>query len=212
MLQEIIQKLHTALQKPLPGAKAHHKLAPAYRKEIIENQIKSNDYKLASVLILLHPKDDNISFPLMLRQQYKGAHSGQISLPGGKAEQNDNSLQATALRETEEEIGVPAKQINIIGQLSKLYIPPSNFLVHPFIGYIDFEPHFIPELKEVKQLYNTNLDDVLNPKSLQETNLTLANGKNITTPYFNLHQQVVWGATAMIISELKEILLNNKSI
>lgn len=212
MLQELIQKLHTALQKPLPGAKAHYKLAPAYRKEIIENQIISNDYKLASVLILLHPKDDNISFPLMLRHQYKGAHSGQISLPGGKAEQNDNSLQETALRETEEEIGVPAKQINIIGQLSKLYIPPSNFLVHPFIGYIDFEPHFIPEIKEVKQLYNTNLDDVLNPKSLQETNLTLANGKNIKTPYFNLHQQIVWGATAMIISELKEILLNNKSI
>ncbi|MBI1184433.1 NUDIX domain-containing protein [bacterium] len=176
------------------------------RKQSVEQTFGTKAHKLGAVLILLFPLENKACFPLTQRHQYKGVHSGQVSLPGGKYEAQDRNLMATALRETEEEIGVEPSKIEVIGALSTLYIPPSNFLVHPYIGFTKEKPHMKKDDFEVHELFETDLETLLHPQTVQHTRVKIAEGLRINTPYFNLNNKIVWGATAMILSELKEIL------
>jgi 8-oxo-dGTP pyrophosphatase MutT (NUDIX family) len=143
---------------------------------------------------------------LILRKTYKGVHSNQIGFPGGKVEEDDMDLEATALRETHEEVGVLPKKIEVLKELTELYIPPSNFIVQPYIGlYREPEPFKIQE-SEVEALVEVLFTDFMNDKNLIYQKLTTSYAQNIDVPAFKLNGYTVWGATAMMLSEIKELL------
>ena len=150
-------------------------------------------------------KKGQTTFLLIERASYKGTHSAQISFPGGKIDSSDTNLQETALRETFEEVGVLPKSIEIIRELTDVYIPPSNFLATPFIAFLEKKPEFIINY-EVKNTVEVLLEDLLNESSLTTVNLTTSYMENTNVPCFKLNGYVVWGATAMILSEIKELL------
>lgn len=161
----------------------------------------------AGVLALFYPSLDNgTSLLLILRNTYKGIHSNQIGFPGGKQEKEDPDLLATALRETYEEVGVPPTQLTILRSLSHLYIPPSNFEVWPFMGLYDKKKPFVMQQSEVAALVEVPLRDFLNDEKVVKHNLSTSYAKNIDVPAFLLNGHIVWGATAMIMSEIKELI------
>lgn len=161
---------------------------------------------LSSVLILLYPSSENIRFVLMLRPDYDGVHSGQISLPGGKYEDSDESLIYTALREAAEEVGIDPSRVQILGQLTELYIPPSNFIVTPVVGYLTSHPVFIADPMEVAKIIEVTLSEFLDDENVQNAEMKLRNGIKMSVPAFLIGGNVIWGATAMILSEFREIL------
>ena len=206
MLSELSKQLRQRLILPLPGAEAHYKMAnPERRLNISRYKVPENARK-GAVLILLYESEGKICFPLIIRPEYEGVHSGQVALPGGGFEPDDESLQNTALREAQEEIGIFKNDVTILGSLSSLYIPPSNFLVHPFIGMLTYKPHFVPDETEVAGIIETDLETVMDERRISEKVIRLSNGTEIQTPYFNVDNQTVWGATAMILSEVKSVL------
>ncbi len=163
--------------------------------------------KKAGVLALFYPKNENITHLLLiLRKTYKGVHSNQIAFPGGKFELEDADLQETALRETNEEVGVPIERISVIKSLSKVYIPPSNFEVYPFVGLYEQTVPFVLQEAEVESLVEVSLTDFMNDANLFEQTLSTSYAKNIAVPAFKLNGYTVWGATAMMLSEVKELL------
>ena len=191
---------------PLGGLPSQFKMAPEIRMNYSLESIKDKNPKESAVLALFYPDTDyNTKVLLMLRASYNGVHSAQISFPGGKKELNDANLQFTALRETEEEIGVLKDDITIIRELTKTYIPPSNFWVTPFIGTLEKTPIFKTN-DEVEKLIEVSLFDLLNDKSLTSKNLTTSYMQNIDVPCFRLNNYTVWGATAMMLSEIKDLL------
>ncbi|MBP6531756.1 MAG: CoA pyrophosphatase [Bacteroidia bacterium] len=206
MLSDLSRQLRQRLVLPLPGAEAHYKMAN------VERRVNSSRYKIpddarkGAVLILFYENEGKICFPLIVRPEYDGVHSGQIALPGGGFEADDETLQNTALREAQEEIGIFKNDVTIIGSLSALYIPPSNFLVHPFVGILTYQPHFVPDETEVAGIIETDLESVMDERLVSEKIIKLSNGMEINTPFFNIQNQTVWGATAMILSEMKSLL------
>jgi 8-oxo-dGTP pyrophosphatase MutT (NUDIX family) len=206
MFNEFIGRLKYRLALPLPGANAHWMMAHPYRKQNFLYRNEPEDAKKGSVLILLYLVDNSVTTTLIVRQDYDGVHSGQVAFPGGKFEEADIDLKTTALRETSEEIGIIPSEIEIVGQLTKLYIPPSNFLVHPFIGITNFKPSFHPDTSEVKEVLEVNIHRLLDNSIIGEKEILLANKMRVRSPYFDINGHTVWGATAMILSELRQIL------
>lgn len=196
-----------ALKKPLPGYLAHAELAP-YRKSN-EHYLRNIKPKLASTLVLLFPDENNIlHFVLIKRPQYSGVHSNQYALPGGKKEGNEDK-EETALRETQEEIGVQRDKIQIIGKLSEIYVPPSNFLIFPFIGYCSSIPLFVADKNEVDEIIEIQLDELFKNDVIKITNKSIVHkGQrfNMSVPFLDLNGRDVWGATGAILNELKVIL------
>ncbi len=206
MLEGLVGKLKEEISKPLPGLKAQLQMSPNV-KGIKEKYVTPReDARKSGVLILLY-KDENdvLKFPLIKRASYNGAHSGQISLPGGKMEEGENYEQ-TALRETEEEIGVPSNDIITLGYLTKFYVWVSNFIVQPVIGYIDYIPDFKPDLHEVEDVIPASLSDFIDDQKVERKIIRTSKGYEIDAPFYNIEEQVVWGATAMMLSEFREIL------
>lgn len=159
-------------------------------------------------MALFYPDDGNETrLLLILRKVYEGIHSNQIGFPGGKVEQGDKDLLHTALRETHEEVGVPPHAVEVIRELSEVYIPPSNFLVRPYMGmYPDPRP-FVKEESEVERIVEVFLKDFLDDSNHIEEILSTSYAKNINVPAYKLNGYTVWGATAMMLSEIKELLL-----
>jgi len=191
-------------EKGLPGYEAQQKMAPSLR----DHSNKENDPNLArdsSVLILFYQKGGQFFFPLIKRSIGDIRHSGQISLPGGKFELSDKNLVDTAIRETEEELGLLGNKIHIIGPITGLYIPVSNFQVQPIVGYYDGLPQFKADSFEVNQIFETNISEIFKTDNKHETVLR-KNGFEIKAPYYDVKGHKLWGATAMIISELEELL------
>mgnify|MGYP003113591235 FL=1 len=191
----------------LPGKKALFKMAPMERvKELKDVDIKALNPREAAVTALFYPNKDNQTFLiLILRKTYKGVHSAQIGFPGGKVEPEDKDLKDTAKRETEEEVGVPYDDIQLIKKMTTAYIPPSNFNVHPFIGYLEDTPKLLKQDDEVEDIVLVDIDDFLNEDSLIEETLTTSYATELTVPAFHLNGHVVWGATAMMLSEIKTL-------
>ena len=209
MFNQFIQDLEERLKGPLPGRDAQIKMSARLDKEKQELYFNPPDNaKLGGVLILLYPQNGHIYLPLMLRPTYKGIHSGQVSFPGGKMEQQDTDLVSTALREAEEEIGISRERIKIIGNLSELYVFASNFKVLPVVGFMEEKPVFHPDRKEVEQVIETNLAMLLDPSNIKRTDIQINSGFRINAPYYDVDGHVVWGATAVMLSEFVEIVKN----
>lgn len=205
-LAEFAKLLEERLEKPLPGTSAQLKMSSLRRiRELIKFSSPENPTQ-SSVLILLYPFQGGIGLVLMLRPEYTGVHSGQVSLPGGKYEETDESLIYTALREASEEIGIDPGQVQVIGQLTELYIPPSNYLVTPIVGYQSTPPCFSPDPKEVARVIEIRLDDLLDESKRQLKKVKLSVGLTLKVPAYYIDSNIIWGATAMILSELKEIV------
>jgi len=199
-ITEKIQQVQTNLQ----GWKSHKKLAPFGREFVSNDEIIKINPKKAAVLLGLQKQENELNIFLTLRNEYDGTHSAQISFPGGKVEESDQNLEETAKREALEEIGIPIKQLKIIGKLSELYIPTSNFLVHPFIAVIHQNIEFKLDRIEVKELISlsiTNLMELEIKEKIIETKKY-----SILAPYFDIKNHVVWGATAMILQEFKDTI------
>jgi len=211
-LTRFILLLEDRLKKPLPGRSAQLKMSSLVRIQEMMNLSQGLDAIQSSVLILFYPIEDGIGLVLMLRPEYKGIHSGQISLPGGKYEEDDESLIYTALREAKEEIGIDPTQIQIIGQLTEMYIPPSNFIVTPVMGYQATKPVFKADPKEVARIIEINLTDLLDKKNLQMKKMKLRLGFSLKVPSYVINGNIIWGATAMILSELVEVIREMEAV
>jgi len=194
---------------PLPGLKSHLLLAPLDRHTDLNNFNYNNiNPKKAAVLIHFYPSEnDQLSFVLIERNKYPGVHSGQISFPGGKYEDKDKDLLSTALREANEEVAIQKNTVEYIRTLSKVFIPPSNFIVTPFLSYSSFRPNLIPEGSEVSEIIEFPLNDLLETR-ISFTRLINYSKNSVRVPCFRYNQKIIWGATAMILSELKIIIQN----
>lgn len=193
---------------PLIGAKAHAEMSPnLLNRELNELEIKKRNPKNAAVMALFYPNQNKEThLVLILRNTYKGVHSAQIGFPGGREEVIDKDLAETALRETYEEVGVPPEEVEVLKKISSIYIPPSNFWVQPYIGICQITPTFVRQESEVKEILEIKLDDFLDDKNLVEKNISASYAQNVNVPAFLLNDQIVWGATAMMLSEVKGIL------
>jgi len=203
-IDPFIEDLIKEFQKGLPGSEAQQKMSPSIRNHSDEK----NDPRLArdsSVLILFYQKGEKLYFPLIERTNGNHKHSGQISLPGGKYELSDKNLVETAIRETEEELGLLGEKIHIIGPITGLYIPISNFQVQPILAYYDDLPQFKADSFEVNQIIETEIQELFNKKNKHEE-IIHKNGFEIKAPYYDVKGHKLWGATAMIVSELEELL------
>ena len=193
---------------PLTGEDSHFKMVPPFRRELLKEQSKAiKKAKYAGVLALFYPdKYGQTSFVLILRKTYKGVHSAQVGFPGGKLEKNDKSLEEAAIRETVEEVGVQPNTIAIVRDLSQIYIPPSNFYVFPFIAITEKTPQFKKEEKEVEAIIEVSLKEFLDDNALFEKKVKTSYSLEIEVPAFKLNGYTVWGATAMMLSEIKDLL------
>ena len=201
-------ELKQKLEQPLPGITSHLKMAPRHRVE--EFSSLASIVPLArnsAVLILLFPVNGKLKTVFIQRSVYEGVHSGQISFPGGKHEKSDKDFEATALRETQEEIGVEPDKIEIIAQLTDFYIPPSNFLVKVFVGYASQQPAFTPDHKEVQSILEVDIDEFYDRQNIAEIEFYSTSRKTtINAPCYLVNGMEIWGATAMMLSELIDIL------
>ncbi|MGA3013210.1 MAG: CoA pyrophosphatase [Bacteroidales bacterium] len=207
IFSEFIDSLKSALALPLPGTQAQLKMTSNRRlREMMDMQQMDKAIK-SSVLILLYPGRENSlpTFVVTLRQTYNGIHSGQISLPGGRFESSDKDLLETALRETNEEIGVDPFAISVIGKLTELYIPPSNYIVQPFVGFTVKYPEFHIQQTEVEKIFEIDVTQLMDESAIMEKEVFTTSGQ-LSAPSFAIDRSIIWGATAMILSEFKEIL------
>ena len=196
----------------LPGLEAQFKLAPLMRKRLGKTiNYDSLNPKKAAVMALVCPgTNEELQMVFMLRKQYEGVHSNQIGFPGGKLEHLESYLQA-ALRETYEEIGVIENEITVLRALTEVYIPPSNFLVQPYLGWIAKRPEFILEDKEVERLIEIPLMNILDDQFIASEVMKTSYAKAIEVPVFKFNEDIIWGATAMMLSEIKDLITNVKA-
>jgi 8-oxo-dGTP pyrophosphatase MutT (NUDIX family) len=205
--QDFLQILPYLDDVNLPAEEAHTIMMPNQRLEIMKKlnfeQIKP---KNAGVMMLFYPKEGKTHLVLIVRNSYKGVHSSQIAFPGGKYENEDASLEETALRETWEEIGIRQHKIEVLKAFTHLYIPPSNFMVYPFLGICRDEINFYPDPVEVADIIELPLTTFLSDSIVVDAEMTTSYAKSIVVPAFKIGEHIVWGATAMMLSELKVVL------
>ncbi|NRB83591.1 MAG: CoA pyrophosphatase [Winogradskyella sp.] len=190
------------------GEESHAKMSPPYRLELaVKMKEKVKTAKTAAVLALFYPSETNETYlVLILRKTYKGVHSAQVGFPGGKYEDEDNDLMLTALRETEEEVGVNRTMVNVIKTISPLYIPPSNFIVHPYMAVSEYKLKFKKQDEEVEEIIEVKLQDFLNEANRITTKVSTSYNVKVEVPAFKLNGHIVWGATAMMLGEIKDLL------
>ena len=205
---DCIHALKKELINPLPGRRAQLAMSSMQRIHELIDFTGQKKARNSSVLIFLYPSFPSVrvKMVLILRPSYNGIHGGQISLPGGKHELSDADMSVTALRETKEEIGIDSGEVSIIGELSTLYIPPSNYIVYPFVGFSSRVPGFTPHPKEVEKIIEIHLEDLLDEKNIRKKKISLKNGIHILAPCFVIDGNIIWGATAMILNEFREVL------
>jgi len=206
---EISSLLIEELKKPLPGFEAQRLMLPVTRQDrIIE---VPNNAKKGAVLILLYKKNKTLTISFMKRTIDGSVHSGQISLPGGKMEKTDKDLTYTAIRETEEELGASMSKIKVLGILTPLYIPVSNYEVQPVVACIDYEPVFSINQHEVEELLEVSVNQLIHPDTSTFDSIT-SNNVEFNVPVYKIGEHKIWGATAMIISEFIQVYNRIKTV
>ena len=183
-------------------------MSPTYRSELVEQQRKLMKHaRKAGVMALFYPDvAHHTKLILILRKTYSGVHSAQVGFPGGKLEKEDPSLEYAALRETFEEVGVPIENMTVLKAMTSVYVPPSNFMVYPFLGITLKTPQFLKQDDEVEDLIEVKLADFLNEANVGSQMLMTSLQKEVEVPVFKLNGHMVWGATAMMLSEIKDLL------
>lgn len=201
--EETIARLRQRFSYPLPGLEAQFSMAPPLRKEF---PVIPADAKKAAVLILLYPEQGRWYFPLIRRAADMRSHSGQIALPGGRLEPNDPDLITTALRETEEEVGIPMREIEVLGALTEAYIPPSNSLVLPVLGWVPACPPMAAQPGEVAEIICTPVDFLFDESRIAWHSVKTHNGLGLKAPGWTMPDgSLLWGATAMMLAEFRQI-------
>jgi 8-oxo-dGTP pyrophosphatase MutT (NUDIX family) len=206
--KDFFEKLKAELMSALPGVDAHLRLAPEMRVTDLKLGVTPDHAIESAVLIILYPFKNRLHTVVILRNEYDGAHSGQISLPGGKSEASDIDFEHTALREAQEEIGIIPSTMEIIGLLSRFYVRPSNFVINPYIAYCAQRPDFHPDPTEVQRIIEIDIFNEVNPETIVYKTITFKNSMQVNAPGFEVGGEFMWGATAMIFSELIHVLNN----
>ncbi len=205
-----LSRLNDIRTLPLGGLEAQFKLAPKMRLRYDAQKIEASNPKHAAVLALFYPNENNeTTLLLTLRASYNGTHSAQISFPGGKIEKQDDSFYDAALRETYEEVGIEKDHIEFLREMTDVYIPPSNFLVTPFISVTKERPHFRTN-EEVETTIEVLVSELLDDSNIDFVEMDTSYMKKIQVPCFRLNDFIVWGATGMMLSEMKELLSSLK--
>ena len=203
--RDLIKKIQEA---ELQGENAHAIYSPPYRPLFSYEEILTKNPKFAAVNILLYLKENEWYFPLMVRtENERDRHSGQISLPGGKKENEDKTFEDTAKRETSEEMGIDEHYVRIIREMSPIYIPPSNFYVRPFVSYTKKNPQFLLQEAEAMELIEFPVSSLLNLTETPEM-MALPSSRGVEVPVINFNGYIIWGATSMILSEFSILLKN----
>lgn len=196
--------LQQRLRQPLPGLDVQMTMSPPIRKR---NEPIAPDARLSAVLMLLYPHEGRWLLPFMRRAQDGRVHGGQISLPGGKQDPEDPDVRYTALRETEEEFGIPREQPQWLGPLTEIYIPPSKFLVYPQLAVMQERPAFYPDTREVDAIIEVELSQFLDPTRKGWHRVDVFRGQVIEAPGYTVNGgELIWGGTAMMLAELAELL------
>jgi len=208
-VDELILRIQKAVKQPLPGWDAHRKMINYMRPKVEDVEQIDPGARKGAVLALLYPKENTPHIALMLRNTYDGTHSGQVSFPGGKREKMDIDLAHTALREAHEELNIDPEYVTMLGELTKVYIPPSRFLVSPYIGFSKRRPDFKPDPIEVAEIIEAPLNLILEESSIKEKPIFVqVTNSELEVKYFDIFGHTVWGATAMILKELAEIIVD----
>ncbi len=198
-----VQRLQQRLLQPLPGEEAHKIMASSARERL---NIRPNERtRRSAVLIAFYPYQSAIWLPLILRPQYDGVHAGQMAFPGGRMERTDENLTRTALREAQEEIGIRVNDVQVLGLLTELFIPPSNFYVLPVVGVLPHRPDFYPDPREVDAVVEVELATLLDKTIVGDSQIQVR-GITVDAPFYQIQSHRVWGATAMMISELLTVI------
>lgn len=197
----IIDKLTDRLKHELPGTKAQLEMTPDLKDVDLSKMRPDGSSQPGGVLLLLYPHNGEMYLPLMLRPDYGGPHSGQVSFPGGKKEDGDTDLIQTALRESQEELGILSSDVHVIGKLTKLFIAASNFDVLPVVGFSESKPKFVVDPREVREVIEVPISHLLDPKNKNKKPFKVSAGFTINAPYYAIREFTVWGATAMMLSE-----------
>lgn len=193
---------------PLPGIESQLKMAVVNRLEEMQRiSLEDRTPKEASVMMLIYPKDNIPHFVLIERTTSTGKHSGQIAFPGGRKEKTDQDNSVTALRETEEEIGIDRNDQHLIMPLTSIYIPPSNYMVYPYLAFAKAELKFTPQPSEVKSVIEIKLSELLDHRNEKRATLSTSYMKEMSVPCFYFGEVMVWGATAMMLQEIKDVFI-----
>ena len=196
--------MKNSLSGELPGSAAHARmLPPSRRMKTFDHELLS--VKMSSVLVLLYPEGNQLFTCLTKRPSTMKYHPGQISFPGGKVEKEDVSPLMTALREAHEEVGIHPASVEILGKLSDLYVEVSRFSIQPFLAWADKRPDFLVDFGEVEQLIIFPISDFVASETIAETKIETQSG-SLSVKYYPFNGEIIWGATAMILTELLEIL------
>lgn len=191
----------------LPGEEAQMAMAPLKRRERSIAMQNSKDYRESAVAIILYQKSNQVYFTLIQRPNYDGAHGGQVALPGGKMDKIDKDLIETAKRESREEIGVKEFDLEILGELTPVFIPVSKFKVSPFIFWWKGNYEFVKDQREVDEILEIELSHLLDEERVKTDHFKVGGGVTLKDiPFFDLENRRVWGATAIILSEFKAVL------
>lgn len=203
----LISQLTDALKQPLPG---HDGLPPRIEPNSSFGPLLPNEHTRTSAILLnLYPYRGEIYFPLILRPKYDGTHGGQVAFPGGQVEPDDETLTRTALRETQEEIGIKAIDVQVLGELTRVFIPPSNFWVTPFVGFLPYRPDFFPDKREVDEVIEVPLSKLLNNLQIEQRTVNVRKYR-LKTYGFSVGDNWIWGATALMIYEFLEVIKQTK--
>lgn len=204
----IYEPLMAALRAPLPGAEAQVTMAPGARIKEMFHHTPDRQSIQSGVMILIYARNGVMHTLMIRRPEYPGIHSGQMAFPGGRYEECDTTMQDTALREMEEEIGIRAGSVQVAGPLTQLYIPPSNYMVHPFVGFTHPDPVFYPDPAEVAGVVEIPLHMLMHPGAVQHLP-PAPEFKFMDVPAYVINNAVIWGATAMITAEFMAVLQRN---
>jgi 8-oxo-dGTP pyrophosphatase MutT (NUDIX family) len=198
---ELIKQL---LENKLPGEEAHLEMSPLGRQKSSQAIKQVTNYRESAVALVIFKTEETLKSVLIQRPIYKGSHSGQVCLPGGKKEDFETSLDQTAIRECVEETGLITEKLDLLGSLTPVYIPVSNHHVHPYVFHYTDTPNFIPDEREVAEIVPFNLMDILIKENMKTTDIRVTQDRILrNVPYFDIREKVVWGATAIILNEFR---------